>query len=234
MHALPRAQVVVLCALLVALGNCVAWLVGTATPVSGWPGGFIGILLMLATLLWALRVRRLSPAELGLSLSGLVRGAVVGLVIALAGGAAALLFLRFPPLVGGPIVYAPLTDLPPMSLVARIAVWMPLDTVLPEELAFRGALLAELRRQTTWMRASVISAAVFVLWHVLVVARTLAQTNLRDDLPLLMLGLAGAFGAVFVGGLLFAALRMATGSLAASVLAHWGFNAVLLVGLGGL
>jgi CAAX protease family protein len=173
----------------------------------------------------------LSAAELGLSLSGLVRGAAVGLVIALVAGVAALLFLRFPPLVGGPIIYAPLTDIPPMSLLARIAVWMPLDTVLPEELAFRGALLAELRRHTTWMRASAISAAVFVMWHVVVVARTLAQTNLRDDLPLLVLGLAGAFGAVFVGGLLFAVLRTATGSLAASVLAHWGFNAVLLLGL---
>jgi uncharacterized protein len=234
MHALPRAQVAVLCALLIAFGNFMAWLVGTATPVSGWPGAFMGALLMLATLLWALRVRRLSPAELGLSVSGLVRGAVVGLVIALAAGTAALLFLRFPPLVGGPVVYAPLTDIPPMSLVARIALWMPLDTVLPEELAFRGALLAELRRHTTWMRASFISAAVFVMWHVVVVARTLAQTNLSDDLPLLILGLVGAFGAVFVGGLLFAVLRIGTGSLAASVLAHWEFNALLLVGLGSL
>jgi membrane protease YdiL (CAAX protease family) len=231
MHALPRAQLVALCALLVAYGNGMAWLVGTATPISGWPGGFMGVLLMLATLLWALRVRRLSPAELGLSASGFLPSALVGLLVALAGGVAALLFLRFPPLVGGPIVYAPLADVAPMSLLARIAVWMPLDTVLPEELAFRGALLADLRRHTTWLRASVLSAAVFVAWHAVVVARTLAQTNLRNEFLLLVLGLAGAFGAVFLGGLLFAVLRMRTGNLAASVLAHWGFNTLLLVGL---
>ena len=61
--------------------------------------------------------------------------------------------------------------------------------------------------------------------------RTVALTNLQADPLLVIVGMAGAFAAVFVGGILFAALRLATGHLAGSIVAHWAFNAALLVGL---
>ena len=69
------------------------------------------------------------------------------------------------------------------------------------------------------------------LWHGVIVTRTVALTNLQPDPLLVIVGLAGAFAAVFVGGILFAALRLATGHLAGSIVAHWAFNAALLVGL---
>jgi len=230
-RASSRTRVLVLSAFLVLYGNCTALLVGSATPVTGWPGAFLGVLLILLTLAWAFRVAYFTSTDIGLNGRGMLGSAGIGLLVAVATGVAALLFLRFPPLVSGPVVYAPVAGLTPVGLFTRVAVWMPLDTVLPEELAFRGVLLAELRRSTPELKAIVASAAVFTLWHVVIISRTLALTNLRTDPLLWGLGLAGASAGVFVGGVLFAVLRTRTGHLAASVLAHWGFNTVLLVGL---
>jgi membrane protease YdiL (CAAX protease family) len=36
---------------------------------------------------------------------------------------------------------------------------------------------------------------------------------------------------VLIGGVLFAVVRLATGHLVGSIVAHWAFNAVLLLGL---
>ncbi|MDQ2968357.1 MAG: hypothetical protein M3R37_08585, partial [Actinomycetota bacterium] len=41
----------------------------------------------------------------------------------------------------------------------------------------------------------------------------------------------GAFVVLFVGGVIMAALRLLTGSLATTIAAHWVFNTVILVGL---
>ena len=76
-----------------------------------------------------------------------------------------------------------------------------------------------------------MSAAPFTLWHGVTVTRTIALTNLHADPPLATLGLVGAFAAVFIGGILFGALRLATGHLGGSIAAHWVFNATLLIGL---
>lgn len=226
-----RMRVLVLSAFLVPYGNCMALLVGSATPVTGWPGVFLGVLLIVLTLAWAFRVAHFTSKDIGLNERGVLRSAGIGLFVAAAAGVAALLFLRFPPLVSGPVVYAPIAGLTPVGLFTRVGVWMPLDTVLPEELAFRGVLFAELRRSTSGLKTIVASAAVFTLWHVVIISRTLALTNLRTDPLLWVLGLAGACAGVFAGGVLFAVLRIRTGHLAASVLAHWGFNTLLIVGL---
>ena len=229
--SLLPARLVVASAVLVAFGNWMAWLVGTATPVGPWPGAIMGVVLSVAALFWAFCVADLSRSDLGLSGPPLLKSAAIGLLVAIGIGLLALFFLRFPPLVGGPVEYNPLADMSPVALLMRIMVWMPLDTVMPEEIAFRGVLLAELRRRTSALGATLVSAALFVVWHVVVVSRTLAVTNLRDRPLLLSVGLVLAFAAVLVGGVLFAALRIRTGHLAASVVAHWGFNSLLLVGL---
>ncbi len=108
---------------------------------------------------------------------------------------------------------------------------MPLDTARPGGIPFRGVLLAVLRRRWAAPWATVLSAVPFTLWHGVIVTRTIALTNLQADPLLVIVGLAGAFAAVFVGGILFAALRLATGHLAGSIVAHWALNAALLVGL---
>lgn len=139
--------------------------------------------------------------------------------------------LRFPPLVGGPIVYAPLVAIGGADLQLRAFVTMPLDTVVPEELAFRGVLLALLRRRHAVVPSLVLSTVPFALWHGWIAVSTVRETNLSADPLLFALGLSGAFVAIFAGGVAFAALRAITGNLAAPLAAHWTFNTVLLFGL---
>jgi membrane protease YdiL (CAAX protease family) len=220
-----------LSAFLAAFGNLATWLFSASPPGIPWLGLPAALVLVGALVVWADRVARLTPTELGLSGAGLARSAGVGLLVAVVAGGAALVFLRFPPLLHGPVVYESLSNLLGVGLVWRVGLWMPLDTALPEEFAFRGVLLASLLRSVSPVRASLLSAAVFMLWHAAVITRTLGETNLRDEPLFLAVGVAGAWLAVFVGGVLFAALRIRTRHLAGSVLAHWAFNAVLLVGV---
>jgi membrane protease YdiL (CAAX protease family) len=226
-------RVIALCVLLPVYGNFTALLVGTAVPVGPWPGVGLGLALVPIVLAWARWVDRSTPQELGLTPGArLLPSAAIGLVIALAAAVPALLFLRFPPLVGQPIEFVPLGSLPRDALLWRTLVWMPLDTAIPEEIAFRGVLLATLRHRFGTRPAVLLMALVFTLWHLVVVSGTVALTNLQSVPLLAALGLIGAFVAVGLGGVFFAWLRLATGHLAASVAAHWAFNGVLLLGLG--
>ena len=227
---MPRA--VTLCLFLAAYGNIASLVVGTATPVGSWSGVLLGVLLVGLVLIWGRWSDQLTATELGLTPRGVVRSAGLGLLVALGTAVAALLFLRFPPLVGQAVEYAPLASLSPEALLWRAFVWMPLDTAIPEEVAFRGVLLASLRRRWSELPAVLVSAAVFTSWHGVIVSRTVALTNLQSEPRLAMLGLLGALLAVGVGGVLFAWLRLATGHLAGSIVAHWAFNAVLLLSLG--
>lgn len=218
-------------ALLIAYGN-VAALVGSAElPGGSVLGAFLGAALALAALLWA-RHERLGPGDLGLTRRGLARGAASGLAVALVAAVPALLILSFPPLLGRPVEYPPAADLGGQALAWHLFLFLPLAVVVPEELAFRGVLLAALRRRHGIGRAVVRSAAAFTLWHVVIVATTVERTNLGQEPAFAALGLAGAFAAVFAGGVAFAALRLVSGGLTAPIAAHWGFNAAVLLGLG--
>ena len=227
---MPRA--VILCLFLAAYGNIASLVLGTATPAGSWSGVLLGVLLVGLVLIWGRWSDQLTATELGLTPRRLVRSAGLGLLVALGAAVPALLFLRFPPLVGQAVEYAPLASLSPEALLWRAFVWMPLDTAIPEEVAFRGVLLASLRRRWSELPAVLVSATVFTSWHGVIVSRTVALTNLQSEPRLAMLGLLGALLAVGVGGVLFAWLRLATGHLAGSIVAHWAFNAVLLLSLG--
>lgn len=217
---------------LVIWGNLAAYLAGSAVRTS-WLGATLGLALVGLLVAWGRR-ERLSLAELGLAPRNAPRAAAIGLALALAGAIGGLVILRSPPFFGQPITYAPLATLAASELVARVALFMPLDTVIPEELAFRGVLLAALRRRLDAARAVVASTIPFTAWHVVIVLATLAETNLTRDPLFGALGLAGAFLAVFAGGIFLAVLRIVTGSLAAPLAAHWAFNTALLVGLRSL
>jgi uncharacterized protein len=217
---------------LVAYGNTAALVLGSAVPPGGWPGVLVGGLLLAIVLLWGHLTDQLSAAEIGLPRRRIVRSAGLGLVVAVAVALPAMLFLHFPPLVGQAVEYAPLESLSREALLWRTFVWMPLDTAIPEEVAFRGVLLATLRRRFGTLTAVLTSALVFTAWHGVIVTRTVAATNLQSQQLLAVLGLVGAFMAVCAGGVLFAWLRVRTQHLAGSIVAHWAFNAVLLLGLG--
>lgn len=106
---------------------------------------------------------------------------------------------------------------------------IPLGTVLFEEVAFRGVLWGLLRRgHGTWI-ATVISSALFGLWHVLP-SLSLA-TNNQTIGSTVGKGTSGeaiwVLGTVlFTGlaGVVFCELRRRSGSLLASTGLHWATN----------
>lgn len=120
-------------------------------------------------------------------------------------------------------------DLATGSFAFATLVRIPLGTVLFEEVLFRGvglALLLEKLRQTP---AVLVNSAVFSLWHV---APTIVGLRLNDIDPVSLAGIGGLVGAVlvtFLAGVVFAWLRLRTGSLLAPCLAHWATNALGLL-----
>lgn len=114
------------------------------------------------------------------------------------------------------LVDAAPADSTPRALAARLLVHIPLGTVLCEEVAFRGVLLALADRQLPRRAASAWTAAVFGLWHAhpvgagpAVVARTVLVTGL--------------------GGVVLGRLRTRSGSLLAPIGLHLGTNVLGLV-----
>ena len=194
---------------LVVWGNAAAYLAGTAIPV-GWTGPLIGTALVVISLAWA--------RGQGLTLDELYREEAKKRAIPLGR-------------VGEAVSYTPLAAADAAGLALRVAVTMPLDTIAPEEVAFRAVLLGALLRRYGATGAVVLSALAFAAWHAVIVSTTVAQTNLTVAGLFTVLGMAGAFLAVFAGGIAFAALRVRTRSLAAPLLAHWAFNGALLSGL---
>jgi membrane protease YdiL (CAAX protease family) len=231
MRAARPTAVLVLAAFLAVYGNGVSLALAEVTPAGGWAGVGLGVVPAVAMFAWGRRMAALSMRDLGLSRRGVVRSAWIGLLVAVAAALPAVLFLNAPPLVGRPVTYAPLSNLSTESLLWRAFVWMPLDTALPEELTFRGVLLAALLRRFAAPGAVAISAVAFTLWHVVIVCRTVGVTNLVGEPVLLALGIAGSFVGVLIGGVLFAVVRLATGHLVGSIVAHWAFNAMVLLGL---
>ena len=117
------------------------------------------------------------------------------------------------------------------ALARHVAFFLPLGAVVPEELAFRGTLLGALLRRGGVRAAVAGSAAAFALWHGSVVLVTVADTTLGPPSPLFLPAALAAVLILVAGGAIMAVLRIATGSLASTMAAHWVFNAVILVGL---
>ena len=116
------------------------------------------------------------------------------------------------------------------ELMFRLLVQIPLGIALFEEVAFRGVLLGALTRVVSDPAAAAVSSAAFGLWHV-----GPALDRLRANRPGAgsRTALAHAAGTVLVtavGGVLFAALRLGTGSIAAPALAHAAANVLGVVG----
>lgn len=218
---------------LVLYGNLAALFFAGGLPGGSALAAALGTAFGALVVLWARR-SGLTLAELGLTRRGALGAALMGSALAAVGAAGALAVLRFPPLLGEPVSYGPAATLGGAALAVHLLLLLPLAVVIPEELAFRGALLAVLRQRYRVLPAVAISAGVFMLWHVTIVGLTLGQTSLAGSLAFSALGAAAAFAAVFLGGIAFGLLRIWTGHLAAPIAAHWGFNAALLVGLRAL
>ena len=119
-------------------------------------------------------------------------------------------------------------------VLAETLVVIPIQTVLWEEVAFRGVLWAIVRRDHGWQVATIVTSVLFGFWHV-VPATSFAASN---EAVTSTLG-SGALAAtvVVVGTVLFTGLagallcelRRRSGSLLAPMGAHWSTNSLGLL-----
>ena len=191
-----------------------------------WPRAYLPWNVTVATGLLALALRcGLSWSDLGLTRSRLRRGLLAG--GAAAGSVAALYLAAFTmPATRGMFVDERATGPLSKALFAAF-VRIPLGTVLLEELAFRGVLPGLVGGP--WWRRTVISSALFGLWHVL---PSLEMTKVDTGVGA-MTGRWGPVGhatlavlATFAAGVALSAHRRWGGHLAAPMLAHLATNSL--------
>jgi membrane protease YdiL (CAAX protease family) len=116
------------------------------------------------------------------------------------------------------------------ALVASMLI-IPLHTVIPEELAFRGVLQGALNRAWGFRGVAAGGSLLFGLWHV---STSLGLTSSNAGLTRLFgSGFMGALAGVIVtilatgaAGFVFAWLRRRSGSLIAPIALHWSLNGV--------
>jgi membrane protease YdiL (CAAX protease family) len=119
------------------------------------------------------------------------------------------------------------------ALIASMVI-IPLQTVIPEELAFRGVLHGALHRAWGFRGVALAGSLLFGLWHV---TTSLGLTSSNVGFSRLFGGgivgmLAGVMLAVVAtgsAGFVFSWLRRRSGSLIAPIALHWSLN-----GLGAL
>lgn len=168
------------------------------------------------------RYAGVTPAELGLGRRGVRRGLRTG---AVAGGVAGAVMA-----VGAVL---PLTrgffedqrvDIAGGAgeLAHQTLLRIPVGTVLFEEVAFRGVLLALLGRRLGTTSAVLLNSALFGLWHVVPSLGAATANDITG--PARVGAVAGAVLVTTGAGGLFCWLRVRSGHLLAPVLLHLGFN----------
>ncbi len=117
-------------------------------------------------------------------------------------------------------------------LVYELGVSIVLLTAIPEEFAFRGVLLGSALRLWGPWRASLVTSALFGLWHIAPTFGTMSDNHefrgaaaSAGGQALLVLG---AVAVTFLAGLAFCWLRLRSRSLIAPVLAHVATNGLAL------
>ena len=117
------------------------------------------------------------------------------------------------------------TSLPPGRRSVHLAVMVPLGTVLPEEVLFRGVLQRQWEEKTgRWWGGVLGSALVFGLWHT---GPSIAALRRLEEPPArLAAAAAKTVAATALAGIGFGALRVLSGGLAAPIGAHLGINLV--------
>jgi membrane protease YdiL (CAAX protease family) len=182
------------------------------------------------------RLAGLTWQELGLGRQTLVRGAQVAVVASVAVAVVYAVSIAIPFTRGAFRDTRYRMGLRAALYTALVAI--PLGTVVFEEVAFRGVLWGLLAREHGDLGATIVSASLFGLWHVLP-AMDLAQTHTSVQGPSVQ-GPSGARSTpgrlrvaitvlatvVFttLAGIVFAELRRRSGSLLAPIGLHWATN----------
>jgi membrane protease YdiL (CAAX protease family) len=220
-----RIQVdVAVVVVVLVLTNLIAHFTTAWASVATVPAAAIGLVVLL-------RLRGLGWAELGLGRDHWKSGAAyalaaVALVVAVI-VIGALLPVTRPMFMNSR--YATISS----ALIASMVI-IPLQTVIPEELAFRGVLHGALNRAWGFRGVALAGSLLFGLWHI---ATSLGLTGSNVGFTRLFGGgimgmLAGvtlAVVATAAAGFVFSWLRRRSGSLIAPIALHWSLN-----GLGAL
>ncbi|CDO05338.1 CPBP family intramembrane metalloprotease [Mycolicibacterium cosmeticum] len=114
------------------------------------------------------------------------------------------------------------------ALIASMII-IPLQTVIPEELAFRGVLHGALDRAWGFRGVAAAGSLLFGLWHI---ASSLGLTSgnagfthiLGGGVFGMVAGVVGAVLATTAAGFVFTWLRRRSGSLLAPIALHWSLN----------
>jgi len=197
-----------------------------------WNCGVAAVLVVVAV-----RFDHLTADDLGLSTRALPRGIRWGVVVS--GGLVSVYLLALALPVTRDLFRDDRVRIDLGSMLWQALVMVPLGTVLLEEVAFRGVLPAMLRRRfanaaagSRWwngaVRADVVAALCFGLWHVL------PSWNVNEVNPVFRdalggptgraLTITGAVAGTALAGLGLSWLRNRSGSLAAPVLLHGTSN----------
>lgn len=202
-----------------AVANLIAHFTTPWANIATVPAVAVGLVLLV-------RSRGLSWTELGLGRehwrSGVLYAlAAVGLVLAVIAAGALLPWTR-PMFLNDR--YATLSG----ALVASMVI-IPLQTVIPEELAFRGVLHGALDRAWGFRGVAAVGSLLFGLWHI---ATSLGLTSSNVGFTRILGGgaagmVAGVVLAVLAtaaAGFVFTWLRRRSGSLIAPIALHWSLN----------
>lgn len=225
--AVQRARIYVDIAIVVAVliaANLIAHFTTPWASVAVVPAAAVGLVLLV-------RSRGLGWTELGLGREHWRSGAgyavaaigLVGLVVAIG----AVLPWTRPMFMNDR--YATLSG----ALIASMII-IPLQTVIPEELAFRGVLHGALNRAWGFRGVAAAGSLLFGLWHI-ATSFGLTSSNvgftrvLGGGVAGMVAGVVLAVIATGAAGFVFTWLRKRSGSLLAPIALHWSLN-----GLGAL
>jgi uncharacterized protein len=176
-----------------------------------------------AAALAAARASGLTPADLGLRRdrlgSGLKFGAAASAPVVAAYALGALIPATRPLLDDQRVAV-----LDRRQLSYHVLLRIPLGTVAWEETAFRGVLLAALRRVLAEPAASVMASAIFGVWHIRPAAEAMAVNRLASGRGARIAAVTTVAAGTAAAGALLSVLRERSGSLAAPVLLHLAAN----------
>ncbi|OBK23389.1 abortive infection protein [Mycobacterium asiaticum] len=226
-HAIPQldrfrihVDIAVVVAVLI-LTNFVAHFTTPWASIATVPAAAVGLVALL-------RWRGLDWAELGLGREHWKSGmgyalAAVAIVVTVI-GVGVLLPMTRPMFLNNH--YATISG----ALIASMVI-IPLQTVIPEELAFRGVLHGTLNRAWGFRGVALAGSLLFGLWHV---ATSLGLTSNNVGFTRLfgggifgmMAGVTLAVLATGAAGFVFSWLRRRSGSLIAPIALHWSLNGV--------
>jgi membrane protease YdiL (CAAX protease family) len=181
--------------------------------------GWVQALLAAGVYLWvAVRGRPLF-ADVSKNPASIYRKSGLAVLAGLALTLPPIAFFIFPVLVSS-LDYTPIKSLSLVALIFRLLVEIPFLTALCEELLFRHYLFEKFKAGS-FLKTALLNSFIFMLWHIVVVLRTVLDTSLSQSAFLTGLSYLGGLASVFVGGLVFGWVRYRTGSFLYSALTHW-------------